>query len=42
MRSRITIVSLSEYPTIVKNAATVPNVISYQVKEKMPNVITTS
>ena len=38
IRSRITIVSLSEYPTIVKNAATVPSVISYPVREKIPNV----
>ena len=40
--SRITIVSFNEYPTIVKNAATVLNVISNPVNEKTPSVIMTS
>ena len=40
--SKITIVSFKEYPTIVKKAATVLSVISKPVREKIPNVITTS
>ena len=40
--SKITIVSFNEYPTIVKKAATVLNVISNPVREKIPSVIITS
>ena len=40
--SNITIVSFKEYQTIVKKAATVLSVISKPVREKIPNVITTS
>ena len=40
--SKITIVSLSEYPTIVRNAAMIGRLISYERSEKIPSVINTS
>ena len=40
--SKITIVSFREYPTIVKNAATIDRSISKFNKEKIPKVINTS
>ena len=40
--SNITIVSFNEYPTIVKKAAMIGRLISYESREKIPRVMKTS